>query len=57
MHRSEKVKGLLEDLCRGLYERDEVVKLALLAAVSGESLFLLGPPYRSKQAWRRRINL
>jgi hypothetical protein len=38
MNRSEKIRNLIKDLTTGLYERDEVMKLALLAAVSGESL-------------------
>lgn len=55
MKRSEKVRGLLQQLCAGLYEREEVVKLALLAAVAGESIFLLGPPGVGKSLVARRL--
>jgi MoxR-like ATPase len=55
MERSLKVKNLLRDLSKDLYEREEVVKLALLAAVAGESLFLLGPPGVGKSMIARRL--
>ena len=39
-----KVAELLQALCQGLYERETPMKLALLSAIAGESIFLLGPP-------------
>lgn len=55
MKRKEKVKSLIENLCAGLYEREEVMKLALLSAVAGESIFLLGPPGVGKSLVARRL--
>lgn len=43
-----KISRLLDGLCEGLYEREQSVKLALLSAVAGESIFLLGPPAWAK---------
>ena len=40
----DQVKEILHHLCQGLYERDESMHLALLSAIAGESIFLLGPP-------------
>lgn len=50
-----KVKALLEQMNRGAMEREEVMGLSLLAAMAGESIFLLGLPGVGKSMVARRL--
>lgn len=53
----ERVKQLLASMGKGAFERDEAISLALLTALGGESIFLLGLPGVGKSMIARRLKM
>ena len=54
---TDRVRKIRDLLTTGLVERDVAVRLALLAALSGEHLLLVGPPGTAKSLVARRLRL
>lgn len=52
----ERVTELINVCSEGLYEREEIVAVSLLSAISGQSVFLYGLPGTAKSLIARRIS-
>ena len=53
----ERLRELRDTLVTGLVERDLPIRLALIAALAGEHLLLVGPPGTAKSLVARRLHL
>lgn len=51
----DRIAALKNALSKGLYEKDEALRLAILAAIAGESIFFLGAPGCAKSMLARLV--
>ncbi len=50
-----RINALLDEIGKGVYEKESELRLGMLAALAGESIILLGPPGTAKSMVARRL--
>jgi MoxR-like ATPase len=50
-----RIEALLKQLNEGIFEKEEIIRLALLSSIAGESIFFLGPPGVAKSLIARKL--
>lgn len=55
MKLNERIQELVRHLSAGMHEREEIIAVSLLGALSGQNIFLYGPPGTAKSLISRRI--
>ncbi|MDE6497423.1 MAG: AAA family ATPase, partial [Muribaculaceae bacterium] len=53
----EHILQLIEWMSQGVYEKEQIIAVALLCAVAGENMFLLGPPGTAKSMVASRVKM
>lgn len=53
----EHISRLVEWMAQGVYEKEQIIAVALLCAVAGENMFLLGPPGTAKSMVASRLKM
>ena len=51
----ERIQQLIEHLNEGMFEREDIIAVAVLGALCGQNVFLLGPPGTAKSLISRRV--
>lgn len=53
----KRIKQTIEAMTAGIFEKEHIIAMALLCAIAGESVFLLGPPGTAKSLVARRLKM
>lgn len=53
----EHITRLIDWMSQGVYEKEQIIAIALLTAVAGENIFLLGPPGTAKSLVASRLKM
>ena len=51
-----RIEHLIKEISTGMYEREEIIAVSLLAALCGQNTFLYGPPGTAKSLISRRLS-
>ncbi|WP_300366618.1 AAA family ATPase [Brachyspira sp.] len=51
-----RIEKIIKHLSKDLYEREEIITLTLLSAISGKAIFLYGPPGTAKSFIAKRVS-